>query len=157
MKFIDSKKLSHWFNAYGKVLVHYARQWLSMESAEDVVQEAFVQLLLQRGEPANVKAWLFRSVRNAALNKAQSIRHRHKYERRRAVYHAAWFQTSPEDLLDAATAQSALLSLPHEQREIIMLRIWAGMTLEEASEVVGHPVSTLFSRYRAGLAALQKA
>ncbi|MHC4444546.1 MAG: RNA polymerase sigma factor [Planctomycetota bacterium] len=157
MGLIDTTRLSGWFEAYSKVLVLYAGQWLASEPSEDVVQEVFIRLLSQRAEPANIKAWLFHSVRNAAISRIRSRRRRLLYERQRAGEYPAWFEPRPEDLVDAGTAQSALLSLPNDQREIIVLRIWAGMTLAEASEVTGEPVSTLFSRYRAGLAALRKA
>lgn len=157
MGLIDPTRLSRWFDAYSKALVLYARQWLATEPAEDVVQEVFVRLFSEQAEPANIKAWLFRSVRNAAISGVRSRRRRVKYERQRAADRPAWFDSRPDDLIDAAAAQSALCYLPDDQREVIVLRIWAGMTLAEASDVTGEPVSTLFSRYRAGLAALRKA
>jgi RNA polymerase sigma-70 factor (ECF subfamily) len=59
-------------------------------------------------------------------------------------------------LIDAATAQQALESLAPEQREVIVMRIWARMNLTEIAEVTGLPVSTLFSRYRAGLSEIKR-
>jgi len=156
MGLIDPAALSRWFDVYGAALVLYARQWLSTDAAEDVVQEVFVRLLSQGRAPDHVKSWLFRSVRNAAIGRVRSQKRRCKYEGQRAADRQAWFEGRPDDLLDAAAAQSALLALPDEQREVIVLRIWAGMTLQEASQVTGQPVSTLFSRYRAGLAALRE-
>ncbi len=153
----DPAPLSGWFDRYGVTLALYARQWLNAESAEDVVQEVFIRLLSQRRAPGNVKGWLFRSVRNAAINRARSEHRRRSHERRHGADHPAWFQTCPDDPIDAKIADSMLLSLPVEQRETIVLRIWAGMTLVEISRVTGHPVPTLFSRYRAGLAALRRA
>lgn len=156
MDSIEPTELSRWFDAFGPALVLYARQWLPAEVAEDVVQDVFVRLMAQRAAPANVKAWLFRSVRNAAISQ---IRSRHRSERHAQQASEArprWFEGRPDDPIDAKTAQDALRSLPHEQREVIVLRIWCEMTLEEIAGIVEQPVSTLFSRYKAGLAAIRK-
>lgn len=48
-----------------------------------------------------------------------------------------------------------MAELPEAQREAIVLRIWGGLTLAEMSQVLGEPVSTLFSRYRAALEAMR--
>lgn len=153
----DPVRLGRWYDAYGQALVLYARQWLPA-AAEDIVQEVFLRLLHKWREPAQVKAWLFRSVRNAAMSRLRSERRRQEHEHQRALRCGdRFFEARPDDLVDAATAQKALMSLPDEQREVIILRIWAGLTLAEASEVTGDPVSTLFSRYAAGMAALRKA
>jgi RNA polymerase sigma-70 factor (ECF subfamily) len=49
-----------------------------------------------------------------------------------------------------------LANLPDEQREVIVLRLWSGLTLAEVAELCQAPVSTVFSRYRTGLAALRR-
>ncbi len=153
---IDPANLSEWFEAYGASLVLYARQWLPSGQAEDAVQDVFVRLTMQRRPPASVKAWLFRAVRNAAVSQLRSRRRRLRHERQLAAAGASWFEPRPGDLLDAQTVQQALAMLPFEQREVIVLRIWAGMTLREAAEVIGRPMSTVHSRYRAGLAAIRQ-
>ncbi len=136
-------------------LVLYARQWLDVDSAEEVVQDAFVRLLSARRRPDNTKAWLFRCVRNAAVDQHRARQRHRKYEVQRRT-EPAWFTARLDDLLDAASAESALRQLPDEQREIIVLRLWGGLTLRDAAEATGEAVSTLFSRYRAGLAALRR-
>jgi RNA polymerase sigma-70 factor (ECF subfamily) len=137
-------------------LVLYGRQWLDAARAEEVVQEAFVRLMSQRHSPENVKAWLFVTVRNAAVSEIRHQRRHDRHSERAAAGKAAWFCARPDELIDAARAQQALTALPDEQREAIVLRIWAGMTLQEISEITRQPVSTLFSRYKTGLAELRK-
>jgi RNA polymerase sigma-70 factor (ECF subfamily) len=110
----------------------------------------------QRRAPDNVKAWLFKAVRNAAISNARSAARRGNREKRHAGHRPDWFEPRPEDLIDAATAQQALESLAPEQREVIVMRIWARMNLTEIAEVTGLPVSTLFSRYRAGLSEIKR-
>ncbi len=156
MSAMDPATLAGWFNAHAAAAVLYARQWLDPGEAEEVVQDAFVHLMSLRTGPASAKAWLFAVVRNAAIDRLRS-RHRHQQHAERiAAQRGEWFSARPDDLLDAVTAQEALMALPCEQREVIVLRIWAGLTLQEISGITRQPVSTLFSRYQAGLAELRK-
>jgi RNA polymerase sigma-70 factor (ECF subfamily) len=153
---IDPAQLSRWFDAYASALVLYARQWLPDGAAEDIVQDVFIRLMSQRPAPANAKAWLFRSVRNAALSHLRSRHRAETREQRVAADRPAWFDERPEELISAAEAQAALGTLPDEQREVIVLRIWGQLTFEEIAEILGRSVSTLFSRYKTGLAAIRK-
>jgi len=155
---VDPATLGGWFDAYGAALVLYARQWLDRGAAEDVVQEVFVRLVAQRAaqRPANARAWLYRATRNAAIGAARSLWRRGRRERDVAREHSEWFQPRPEDPIDARAAQAALESLPAAQREIILLRLWSGMTLAEISDVTGAPLSTVHDHYRKGLAGVRR-
>lgn len=153
---IDPAQLSRWFDAYGAAMSLYARQWLEPAIAEDLVQDVFVSLITQRAEPANIKAWLFRSARNAAISRIRSQKRRERHEGQAVAGRPAWFETRVETLIDAGTAQEALASLPDEQREVVVLRVWAALTLREIADIVDQPISTVFSRYRAGLTAIRK-
>jgi len=156
MAAIGEAQLSEWYHAYCDAMVLYARQWLDGSAAEDVVQDVFLRLAGQRGPPENVKAWLFRSVRNAALNVRRSNRRRRTREGSRAADAPAWFEPAAEDVIDARAAQAALESLPPRQHEIVVLRIWAGMTLAQIGETVGEPVSTVHDRYGSALVAMRR-
>lgn len=156
MALFGPRQLRQAFDAYSATLVLYARQWLDPGLAEDAVQDVFLRLVVQRVAPGNVKAWLFRAVRNAALNRARSQRRRRKHERGVATSRPHWFEARPDQLVSATAARAALASLPREQREVVILRIWGEMTLSEVADVLDQPVSTLWSRYRAGLTALRK-
>jgi RNA polymerase sigma-70 factor (ECF subfamily) len=135
--------------------VLYARQWLERETAEDVVQDVFIRLMAQSREPDNIKAWLFRSVRNGAISASRSTRSRRSREQKVAGWKQDWFEKHPGDLLDAESAQSALAKLPENDREVVVLRIWAEMTLAEISQVVELPVSSVHDCYRSAIGALR--
>jgi RNA polymerase sigma factor (sigma-70 family) len=152
---LDPADLSQWFEAYAPPLVLYARQWLARGGAEDAVQEAFVRLMLQPVAPRNVRAWLYKAVRNEAISRARSEKRRDEREQRRASPER-WFDTSPVDVIDAAAAQAALDQLPPAQREVIVMRVWGGMTLAEIAGVTDSPVSTVFDHYQAGLRAVRE-
>jgi RNA polymerase sigma-70 factor (ECF subfamily) len=95
-------------------------------------------------------------VRNAALSALRSRRRRRDRERLRAAERREAFEARPGDLVDARTAQRLLAALPEEQREVVVLRVWGGLTLQETSDVTGRPVTTVFRRYRTGLAAIRE-
>ena len=156
MESISPEQLGRWFDAHAAAMVLYARQWLGATRAEDVVQDVFVRLLTRRADPANVRAWLFRCVRNAAMNELRRWRRRRARHERLATERTEWFESDPGDLIDAADVQATLAALPDKQREAIVLRIWGGLSLREIAEVTGDPLSTVFSRYRAGLAKIRK-
>ena len=156
MASIDAAQLSDWYANYGAKLALYARIWLDAARAEDAVQEVFIRLMGQRNIPENVDAWLFRAVRNEAISQIRRLKRRKKHHDRIAAERQNWFETRPDDLVDAQTAQNILQTLPDTQREIVVLRIWGQMTLKEIAEILGQPISTVHSRYQSALAAIKK-
>jgi DNA-directed RNA polymerase specialized sigma24 family protein len=67
-----------------------------------------------------------------------------------------WFVDSDLAGLDAAATTAALRSLPPEQSEVIVARIWGGLTFEQIGEAVGCSAATAYRTYSAGLSALRK-
>ena len=149
-------RLALYFDAHAAQLTLYARQWLSTGAAEDVVQEVFLKLLALPQPPTSPKAWLFKAVRNAALSELRSERRRRKREQSVGEMRHEWFDAASSELIDAAAAQEALETLPEAQREVVVLRIWGGLTLAETAETVGLPLSTVYDHYRSALSALRR-
>ncbi len=134
-------------------LVLYARQWC--DEPEDVVQEAFVKLVRQSRPPDDVSAWLYRVVRNGALDVAKRNRRRRRREST-VAQGARWFVEPAVEGLDAQTAVAALQRLAPEQREVIVARHWGGLSFEQIGAVAGCAASTAFRRYSAGLEDLRR-
>jgi RNA polymerase sigma factor (sigma-70 family) len=105
-----------------------------------------------------VRAWLHASVRHAAIDEARSSDRRRRREEAAAEVRPSpgWFESRPEDLIDAEAAEEALQNLPPRQREVLVLRLWSGMTLGEVSQVTGLAVSTAHDEYRRGLDAIRR-
>jgi RNA polymerase sigma factor (sigma-70 family) len=144
--------LGRLYRQHAPALCLYARQWPSC--AEDVVQDAFVALARQVPPPERVLPWLYRVVRTGALAAARSaIRRR----RREAVASTpeTWL-TAAEDRLDAAEAARALAGLPLEFREVMVARLWGGLTFDEVARLVGCSLPTAHRRYQSGLTELRK-
>lgn len=150
---IGPDELGRLLDEHGPALVLYARQWCA--SPEDVVQEAFVQLARQSAVPDRPAAWLFRVVRNGAISLGRSSQRRKRREQSRANRGAAWFMVSEADRLDGQEVAEALETLPAEQRESIVARLWGQLSFEEIAELSGTSTSTAHRWYQAGLSALR--
>ena len=50
----------------------------------------------------------------------------------------------------------ALEDLPTEQREVIVARLWGGLSFDEIAEINGTAASTAHRRYQQGIAALRE-
>ena len=128
----------------------YARQWTA--APEDVVQEAFVKLSQQKATPERVVAWLYRVVRNEAISRARAEQRRKKHESIAAT--RSWFVVA--DDTDGAAVTSALESLPAEEREMIVLHLWGGLTFAEIAAIVGSSASSVHRGYVAGIQRLRE-
>src|SRR5262249_13044505 len=119
---------------HAAALVLYARQWC--RAPEDVVQEAFLKLVVQHKPPDNPVPWLYRVVRNGALCASRADRRRHHHEAA-AARAPAWFVATDVTGLDLEATTAALQALPLEQREIIVAHLWGGLTFQQIGEVAG--------------------
>ena len=155
MTAISQKQLARWYEAHGTELMLYARQWSPDQQAEDVVQDAFIKLLKQRVRPDNVRAWLYRVVRNDSISMARRL-HRREAGQESIRREALWFESGCDDLIDARLAQDVLQTLEPHLREIVMLRIWGQMTLREISQVVGKSIPWIHREYKIALEMIRK-
>ena len=154
---MDPKLLGLLIDRHAAGLELYARQWC--DSAEDVVQEAFVKLATRTPVPFHPVAWLFRAVRNGALNSANASRRRRRHEAEVAAAAPPWFEPHAAGRraeVDAESAEVALNQLPIEQREIVVAHLWGKLTYEEIGELVGTSASSAHRQYQAGLVALRE-
>ncbi|MGW8257487.1 MAG: RNA polymerase sigma factor [Thermoguttaceae bacterium] len=146
--------LTRLLDEHGAALVLYAQQLC--DSPEDVVQEAFLSLAAESQIPENPVGWLYRVVRNRAINAARTSRRRLKRERYADKRDEPWFSASVEDRLDAAQAAEAMKNLSSEQRETIVARLWGGLSFDEIAQLTGTSTSTVHRWYHAGLNTLRE-
>ena len=135
----------------------YARQWVDAATAEDVLQEALTALLCEQSSPANPIAWMYRAVRNAAIDAGRAAARRRWRERAVAAERREWFDSRADALVDAQIAEQALKQLSVEHREIVVLRIWGQLGFAEIAEVMQIGVSTAHDRYGSALKQLRVA
>lgn len=112
-------------------LVLYGRALgLSHGEAEDVVQETFLALLQLERRPDDPEHYCLRAFRNRAFNYRRSLWRRLARE----WESVRWFESGPDHDRAEAEAMRRLAGLPPEQREVIVLKIWHGLTFE----AIGH-------------------
>jgi RNA polymerase sigma factor (sigma-70 family) len=152
MRPIEPAVLGQLYRQHAPALRLYARQWGA--AAEDVVQSAFVRLAQQTSPPEQILPWLYRVVRNEALI-AQRTATRRRQREQRVGNAEAWFSPT-EDRMDADEAVRRLTELPLDLREVIVARLWGGLTFEEIAALVGCSLPTAHRRYHTGLAQLRE-
>lgn len=156
MAHLDANVLHRLYAAYAPGLWLYARQWLTATEAEDAVQDAFVRLLEQRQAPNDIKPWMYNVLRHSVISRHRSMRRRGSRERIVAQARG-WFEPSKLDVaMDAAAAEKALRSLPEAQREVVVLKLWSGMTYQQISDLTAQALSTVYDHYRAALRQLRQ-
>ena len=139
-------------DAHGAALVLYARQWCA--APEDAVQDALVSLLAQQRPPRKLVAWLYRSVRNRAISLARQEARRKRRERA-AYAENPWFDAG-EAALDGQVVVRAVEELPGDLREVVVARVWGGLTFEDLGIVIGASTSAAHRRYEAALNQLRE-
>ena len=76
---VKAKQIATLLDEHAGALALYASQWA--QSPDDCVQEAFVELAGQTACPENPVAWLYRVVRNRAINELRSRQRRNNREK----------------------------------------------------------------------------
>jgi RNA polymerase sigma-70 factor, ECF subfamily len=122
------------------------------DRADDLTQETILKAWAHMDsfeEGTNLQAWLFTIMRNTFISQC-----------RRDVREVpdpdglkAQAQTCPpeqEGCVDLQDVHRALTQVPPEQREALILVAGAGLSYEEAAEIVGCPVGTVKSRVNRG-------
>jgi RNA polymerase sigma-70 factor (ECF subfamily) len=140
------------YEAKAAGLILYGRALgLSHGEAEDVLQETFLALMQKSGPPEKPEHYCVRSFRNRALN------HRRNLWRRltRELESRRWFEKSSSETSCERAAMQCLATLPADQREVIVLKIWHQYTFEEIGQLLELSPNTAAGRYRYGLQKLR--
>ena len=155
-----SEQWADWLDRHGPALVLLARQWTSsLADAEDAVQEAFVRFWRSRDRIAEPVAGfhLYSCVKHCALDR---LRARGRQSRREEV--AARAEVEPlfagrleqDERRDAI--DDAMRKLPEAQREVLVMKIWGGLSFPEIAAALRISANTAASRYRYALAKLRE-
>jgi RNA polymerase sigma-70 factor, ECF subfamily len=116
-------------------------------AAEDVVHDVFVALVATNRPDAASDAYVRQSVRNACF----SLLRRRKWQPSSHVDQQGILEAAAgvPDQADARLAlEQALRALPPDQREVVHLKVYEGLTFQEIADLTGQPINTAASRYR---------
>jgi RNA polymerase sigma-70 factor (sigma-E family) len=129
-----------------------------LESAEDVVQEAFARFLTRNSritDPERALAYL----RTSVVNGARSALRRRRTARRYVAPHEVGADAPDGRLLLAEEHREVLdglRQLPGRQREVLVLRYWSGLTEAQIAETLDISRGTVKSTASRALAALEQ-
>ncbi len=118
------------------------------EAADDLVQDtlerAWTRLAFwqRRGD---LRAWLFSILHNLFVDRVRAAR-RSPIEEMPEDEIAAPLRATQSDLLEVRDLDRALLELPPEQREVLLLVGVEQMSYEQTAKVLGVPPGTVMSR-----------
>jgi len=147
------------YTDHGRALVLFARQWAhSLSDAEDLVQEGFVKAFKARDtlEPTRIAPALYNAVRWAGIDRLRSrIRRQKREEEVGSRATVSWFETTLESDERRDAVQRSLATLPDEQREVLVMKIWGELSFRAIGEALEISQNTAASRYRYGLDALR--
>jgi RNA polymerase sigma-70 factor (ECF subfamily) len=147
-----------WLEEHGPALVLLARYWTaSRADAEDVVQEAFVRFWRARERIEEPVAYLYACVKHCALDWQRS-------RQRQARRELATARPEAESLLVGrleqeerrAAIEAALGNLPVDQSEVLVMKIWGGLSFPQIAMALEISANTAASRYRYALAKLRE-
>jgi RNA polymerase sigma-70 factor, ECF subfamily len=126
--------------------------------AEDAVHEAFMRLWKSHLAPRRVLVpYVFAAVRNAAIDQVRRV------PVTQDVQQTSIYNGQMDDPLASAIdaerqemMRKAVEDLPDEQRQAVVLHVYADMTFEQVAEMLGEPLPTIASRYRRALERLKQ-
>ena len=153
MPLVEAHEIAELVDRHAAALELYAAHWT--DAPEDCVQEAFVELARQLQRPGHVVAWLYQVVRNRAHNAARADRRRAHHEQLAALRRDSR-QASDFGAEDKLSLPEALAALAIEEREIVVLRIWSGLTWQQIADLTNTSSSSAQRRYVAALSELRK-
>lgn len=141
---------------YAPLLAFLTRLTGQPQIAEDLVQESFIRMLQYRGPaPSTFRPWAYRIAHNLANDHFRSSKVR------REIASDLIEDDPPEEPYDAermaiqadnrAQVAALLQRLPAHQREVLVLRFYHDLSLEEIAEITGAPLGTVKSRLFHGL------
>ena len=152
----DQQALSELFGRFSGMLLALSRRVLhDAEEAEDILQEVFLQVWNQAGRydrsRSSVSTWLVLITRSRSIDR---LRSRQVKERTANTLQqeSRGLHTSPEGRRNVLHDQrrnrlrEELAHLPAEQRQVLELAFFSGMTQSEIANSTGIPLGTVKTR-----------
>lgn len=160
----DRQALAKLYDRYGGPMLALAQRIVGRGvEAEDVIHDVFLEAWRHSADydeaRGSVKAWLLLRARSRALDVQKSAR----VSKQATALDDAWLAELGDPSRDTtATADQSrvrqvLLALPSDQREVLLLGYFEGLSSSEIAERIGIPTGTVKSRVAAALATLRQA
>ena len=137
---------------HGPAILRYLKRLVDRQTAEDLLQDTFVQALShfdRLDSVVSVRAWLFTVARHIALNNLR---------RKKVIANISWehlISHSPQEDPRLERIRQAIKRLPDDHQETMLLRWQDQLSYEEISEVLKVPIGTVRSRLHNAISKLR--
>lgn len=155
-------ELERAYDDHAQALFAFLLNFTSSETdTRDVLQEVFCKLADRPGLLAaarDERAFLLRMAHNLAVDLMRRRATREQVASRLQEEQAGAFAPggSPDEEALRQELASALAELSPEQRAVVHLKLWGGLTFDTIAETLDIPLNTAASRYRYGLDKLRE-
>ena len=167
----DPSAMESLYSKYRAQVYSWLVHTVGPEDAGDVHQEAWLRVVRSASSyrGGNFRAWLWRIVRNLAIDRSRLARPQASLDE------PLGGEEDGQTALDALESETAgalermeeseraeflrkeIMSLPPPQREVVLLRVDAEMTFAEIAALVGAPLNTVLGRMRHAVGKLRMA
>lgn len=158
----DQSALAQLYQRYARVIYAVAFKSLgSVEESEEIVLDVFSQVwrTAERYDATKgrVDTWLFMMTRSRVLDRLRSLQRATKTENASVEAEIQSIKVSVDPVEDVLTRErrtqvlAALSQLPDEQRLVIELAYYQGLTQSEIAAQIGLSLGTVKTRIRLGL------
>jgi RNA polymerase sigma-70 factor (ECF subfamily) len=126
-------------------------------SAEDVTQNVFLKIWSAPDafQSGNLDGWLARVARNRAIDVLRSRKLRSESELSESIPDAITLEQTAMTRIDGQLARAAMTQLSDDQRSLLELGFFGGMTHDAIARKTGIPLGTVKTRIRSGLRRLR--
>lgn len=143
------------YNRHAKKLLTFLAGEVGRSWAEDLVQETFSRLVvsLHRYDPrGHFASYLYRIARNLARDKQRQP------ERTTPLEKAEWLLSTLtlDHELDRTWLLNALKNLTKEQKQVVLMHEYVGMTFAEIASTFQRPLGTVLSQMNRAVGALRR-
>ena len=159
----DADALGTLYARYGRTVFGLlSAQLPSPEAAEEVAQDAFHSVWRRatsyRADRGSVRTWLLAIARNAAIDWRRTRGRRSEGERPlEDAEDVADPNVDLERVVRSERVRTALAALPADQRDVVVLAFYGGLTQTEIATRTGAPLGTVKSRARLAMDKLRDA
>ncbi|HKW28480.1 MAG TPA: RNA polymerase sigma factor [Verrucomicrobiae bacterium] len=150
-------ELERLYDEHARTLYAFLLNFTRDESdTRDLLQEIFVKLARNPellGGIRDERAFLIRLAHNAAIDLIRRRGTRERTKENIAAEPVAPFAPAKDPDVQTFRAElaGALAELPPDQRAVVHLKLWEGLTFEQIAGALDIPQNTAASRYRYGL------
>lgn len=156
----DRGALARLYDRYAPLLLAVARRILGDErDPEDLVHDVFLEVWKRAAgydaSRASVRTWLLVRLRSRALDRVKSAHETRMVSRAPERFTNLSDDTSSSPSSDTRAISTALDALSDDQRRVVLLAYFEGLSGPEIAECMAIPIGTVKSRLSAAIARLR--